>query len=432
MTITFIGHGYVGLVTACVFADFGNDVWVVGHTPEKIERLKNGDPIIYEPGLKELLEKNLASGRLRFTLQPEEAIPHSEIIFIAVGTPPKKTGEADLSMVLGVAEMIGKNLGDHFTVVSCKSTVPVGTNNKVAEILQKFKPANAQVEVASCPEFLREGTGLYDTYTPDRTIIGSNSEQAIKSLLELHKPLPGKRIITDLASAELIKYSSNAMLATKISFSNLIALYCEKSGADVETVLDAVGLDKRIGRSFLYPGVGYGGSCLPKDVKALLNIGKQLGIDVAFLESVESVNQDSRKNLIEKIVAQVKGKHIAIWGLSFKPDTDDIREAPSSYVIHELMNKDFTVTVYDPEATENIKKIFGEKISYSTNPYDAVKDADALCILTEWNEFKQIDLNKIKNLLKTPLIIDGRNLYQIEQMKELGFNYYSTGRAPVV
>ncbi len=431
MTITFIGHGYVGLVTACVFADFGNDVFVIGHTPSKIERLKKGDPIIYEPGLKELLEKNLKAGRLHFTLDYQEAIANSKIVFIAVGTPPKENGEADLSIVFEVAEKIAKNLGRDFTVVTCKSTVPVGTNKKIETILYKYKNPEAEVAIASCPEFLREGTAIYDTLNADRVVIGSPSQKAIDLLIELHKPINGKRIITDLASAELIKYTSNAMLATKISFANLISFYCEKTGADVETVLDAVGMDKRIGRIFMNPGVGYGGSCLPKDVMALINIGKNIGIDPTFLEAVEKVNLQTRKNFLAKILENTNEKDIAIWGLSFKPDTDDIRFASSLYLIEKLVEKGFRINVYDPVAVENIKKTFGNKINYFKDPYEAVKNVSALAILTEWNEFKQIDLLKVKKLMKFPLIFDGRNIYPNETVKSLGFKYFSVGRQPV-
>lgn len=427
MTITFIGHGYVGLVTACVFADFGNKVWVVGHTPEKIECLKKGDPIIYEPGLKELLEKNLKAKRLHFTLSFEQAVSESSIVFITVGTPPKVNGEANLSGVFEVAKNLGKYLKNDLTVVSCKSTVPVGTNLKVKEIIEKIKPKKARVEVASCPEFLREGTGLGDTLHPDRVVIGSNSKDAINLLLELHQPIGGKRIVTDLASAELIKYTSNAMLATKISFANLISFYCEKTGADVETVLDAVGLDKRIGRVFLYPGVGYGGSCLPKDVKAIVNTGKSLGINTNLLDAVEEINVLSRKNYLDKVYKNIKGKKVCIWGLSFKPDTDDIRFAPSSYIIESLLENDFSVNAYDPEAMKNTKKMFS-KVNYFDDPYKAVKETDCLCILTEWNEFKQIDLKKVKSLMKKPLVIDGRNIYNPRIMKNLGFEHISTGR----
>lgn len=431
MTISFIGHGYVGLVTACVFADFGNDVWVVGHTPEKIKKLQNGDPLIYEPGLEELLKKNIKANRLHFTLDYKEAIPKSDIVFITVGTPPKANGEADLSTVYSVAKEIAQHLKKGFTVVSCKSTVPVGTNLEVEKILNKMKPEGAEVAVASCPEFLREGTGINDTVNPDRVVVGSNSQKAIDAILEVHKPLPGERVVTDLASAEIIKYASNAMLATKISFANLISLYAEKTGADIETIMDAVGFDNRIGRRFLYAGIGYGGSCFPKDVKALISTGKQIDVDTQLLDSVEEINEKVMINYVQKVLKHVKGKNLAVWGLSFKPNTDDIRFAPSLYIIDELVSKGYNITAFDPAATENVKRKIGDKIQYASNPYEAVKDADALCILTEWNEFMQADLNKVKSLLKSSVIIDGRNIYNPEKMKAKGFTYISTGRVSV-
>ncbi|OGK11833.1 hypothetical protein A2954_05615 [Candidatus Roizmanbacteria bacterium RIFCSPLOWO2_01_FULL_37_12] len=431
MTISFVGHGYVGLVTACVLADFGNKVWVIGHTKEKIERLKKGDPIIYEPGLKELLQKNIKANRIFFTLDYNKAVPQSDVIFIAVGTPPKDGGEADLSSVYSVAEKLGKHLKLGFTVVSCKSTVPVGINIKVEGILTKVKPQKANVAVASCPEFLREGSAIYDTLNPDRVVIGSDSKKAIDRLIELHHPISGKRVITNLASAELIKYTSNAMLATKISFANLISFYCEKTGADVETVLDAVGIDKRIGRIFMNPGVGYGGSCLPKDVKALTKMGEVLKINTQFLESVNAVNTQAQKNLLQKILKNIKNKNICVWGLTFKPDTDDIREAPSLFMLKELLKYDYTISVYDPVGSGNIKKIFGKKLIYHKDPYTAVKNSAGLIILTEWNEFKQVDLEKVKKLMKNPLIVDGRNIYEPKTMAHLGFKYFSVGRKPI-
>lgn len=428
MTLAFIGHGYVGLVTACVFADFGNKVWVIGRTKEKIKRLNRGDPIIYEPGLKELLEKNLAAGRINFTLDYKQPINESEIIFITVGTPPGKNGQADLSSVFKVAENIGRSLRKDYTVVTCKSTVPVGTNKRVKKIIDKLKPKNTTVDIASCPEFLREGTAIQDTLNPDRIVIGSNSQKAINILLELHKPLNGKRVITNLPSAELIKYTANAMLATKVSFANLISFYCEKTGADVETVLNAVGLDKRIGRVFMNPGLGYGGSCLPKDVKALIAMGIDLDIDTILLKGVDKINHQARQNFLKKILTQIKGKNITLWGLSFKPNTDDIREAPSLYIINQLLANNFKINVYDPAAIQNIKNLFGNKISYKKDPYQAIKKADGLAILTEWNEFKLIDLKRVKKLMNSPLIFDGRNIYSPKKMKQLGFKYYSTGR----
>ena len=432
MTITIVGHGYVGLVSACVFADFGNTVYVIGHTSEKLERLKNGDPIIYEPGLKEVLEKNNKAGRLKFTTEYAEAVSSSEIVFITVGTPPKENGEADLSVVLQVAEQIGKNLSNPFTVISCKSTVPVGTNKKIEEIINNVKRNDVQFAVASCPEFLREGSALHDTFQADRVVIGSESQKAINLLLKIHAPIPGKKVITDLASAELIKYTSNSVLAMKISFANLISFYCEKTGANVEMVLDAVGLDKRIGRIFMDPGVGYGGSCFPKDVKALISTGKQIGVDTQLLEAVDTINEQARINLLNKIVAHAKGKKIAIWGLSFKPNTDDIRFAPSVDIIRALLEKGYILSVYDQEGMNNVKKLFGNKLTYSISSYDALKDADALVILTEWNEFKNIDLKEVKKLMKQPMIFDGRNMYDMKTMKELGFSYISTGRESIL
>lgn len=428
MTITVVGHGYVGLVTACVFADFGNQVWVVGHTKEKLSRLKNGDPIIYEPGLKELLQKNIRAKRVFFTSDYEKAIPESEIVFIAVGTPPKETGEADLTAVIDVARNIGKNLKSKFTVVSCKSTVPVGTNRKIGVIISKHKPKHLDFAVASCPEFLREGTGISDTVNADRVVIGSDNKRAIEKLVELHKPINGKRVITNLSSAEMIKYASNVFLANKISFANLISFYCEKTGADVNQVLTGVGIDTRIGKQFLNPGLGYGGSCLPKDVKAFLDIGKRLSIDIELLSSIEKINLKSQENFLEKIIKYSPGKNVAVWGLSFKPNTDDIRFAPSVFIIESLLKKGFKINVYDQEATENIKKIFSEQINYSKNPYQAVNKVDALIIITEWNEFKQIDLSKVKKLMKNPTVFDGRNIYDPSNLKKLGFKYYSIGR----
>lgn len=428
MTITIVGHGYVGLVTACVFADFGNQVNVIGHTQEKINRLNSGDPIIYEPGLKELLQKNLSAKRINFTLDFEKPISESDIVFITVGTPPKINGEADLSAVITVAHEIAKSLKKGFTVVSCKSTVPLGTNKKIEEIINKNKSAGTEFAVASCPEFLREGTALKDTLLPDRIIIGSESDKAKEVLINLHKPIGGKRVITNLASAELIKYASNSILATKISFANLISFYCEKTGGDVETVLDGVGLDHRTGRNFLFPGLGYGGSCFPKDVKALLAIGNNLGVDTSLLKAVEEINKQAKENMIEKIIKFSPGKNIAVWGLSFKPDTDDIREAPALYIINLLIKKGFGIKAFDPVAMENVKKSFKGNINFVNDQYEAVKDSDALFIATEWNVFKQIDLNKVKSLLKSPVIFDGRNIYEPITMKELGFKYYSVGR----
>ena len=430
MTITVVGHGYVGLVSACVFADFGNKVWVIGHTPEKLQRLKNGDPIIYEPGLAEMLKKNLKAGRLLFTDTMEQAVKESTVVFITVGTPPKADGSADLSAVYQVAKTVANNLGDKFTVVSCKSTVPVGTNLEVEKILNKHKPKKATIAVASCPEFLREGSAISDTVVPDRVVIGSNSKEAIKTLLELHSPFPGKRVVTNLPSAELIKYASNSMLATKISFANLISFYCEQTGADVEKVLDAVGMDKRIGRVFMYPGIGYGGSCFPKDVQALTETGKKMDIDVSLLESVEKINHHSRKMFVDKALKHIKGKSVAIWGLAFKPDTDDIRFAPSVYIIERLLKEGISIKAYDAAAMSNVRKVVSSpNLTLVEEPYSALGGADALLVLTEWNEFKEMDVPRVKKLLKTPLLFDGRNMYDPEKMKADGFTYFGVGRS---
>lgn len=428
MTITFIGHGYVGLVTACVFADLGNTVHVIGHTPEKLDRLRNGDPIIFEPGLEELLKKNLAANRLHFTNDYSKAIPESDVVFIAVGTPPKETGEADLSTVLDVAENIGKNLGNKYTVVSCKSTVPVSTNRTLAKKIAEVKPAGATFDMASCPEFLREGSALSDTFEPDRVIIGSDSKKAVETLMKLHEPLPGERVIVGLESAEIIKYAANSILATKISFANMISFLCEKTGGNIDEVLQGVGLDRRIGRIFLDPGVGYGGSCFPKDVKALISTGTSYGVDMSLLSAVEDINKHAKDNFIEKILKTVKPGKVAIWGLAFKPNTDDIRFAPSTYVIKKLLEKGYTISAYDPEARANSQKLLGDAVEFVDSAYDAVTDADALLILTEWNEFKQVDLKKVKESMKSPHVFDGRNAYHPREMKEAGFIYESVGR----
>lgn len=428
MTITFIGHGYVGLVTACVFADLGNTVHVIGHTPEKLDRLRNGDPIIFEPGLEELLKKNLAASRLHFTNDYSKAIPESDVVFIAVGTPPKETGEADLSTVLAVAENIGKNLGNKYTVVSCKSTVPVSTNRTLAKKIDEVKPAGATFDMASCPEFLREGSALSDTFEPDRVIIGSDSKKAVEALIKLHEPLPGERVIVGLESAEIIKYAANSILATKISFANMISFLCEKTGGNIDEVLQGVGLDRRIGRIFLDPGVGYGGSCFPKDVKALISTGTSYGVDMSLLSAVENINKHAKDNFLEKILKTVKPGKIAIWGLAFKPNTDDIRFAPSTYIIKKLLDKGYTVSAYDPEARANSQKLLGNVVEFVDSAYDAVTDADALLILTEWNEFKQANLNKVKATMKSPHVFDGRNIYHPQEMKEAGFTYESVGR----
>lgn len=430
MTITFIGHGYVGLVTAAVFADLGNTVWVIGHTEEKINNLKKGIIPIYEPGLAEMVQRNIKAGRLLFTMEYDEAVKSSKVVFIAVGTPPKQTGEADLTVVFEVAEKVGKNLND-YTVVVTKSTVPVGTNKKVKEIITKAKKPEVSFDLASIPEFLREGQAISDTQTPDRIVIGTDSKKAEEVLIELHEPIDGNYVLTNIETAEMIKYAANAFLATKISFANAIAHLSEITGADGLKVLEGIGYDKRIGSQFLSPGAGYGGSCFPKDVKALIAISKQNGYKFSLLEEVEEINEraiDSiftkTKNLLDN---DIKNKTIAILGLSFKPNTDDMRDAPSIPIINNLKKEGANIKAYDPIAMENAKKIFSG-IEFSKDSYDAAKDADILVILTEWNEFKQLDLNKINKLMKNPIVLDGRNIYNPNEVERLGFTYKGVGR----
>lgn len=430
MTITFVGHGYVGLVTAAVFADLGNIVWVVGRTKEKIEKLKNGDPLIYEPGLKELVERNIAAGRLHFTLDYKKAVVPSSVIFIAVGTPSKPSGEADLSSVFAAAEEIGKSLVGYKVVVT-KSTVPPGTGKKVSEIIEKYKPEGSSFAIASAPEFLREGTGLSDTMHPDRVVIGTNSDRARDILTELHKTIDGKIVHCNVETAELIKYASNSMLATKISFANAISFLAEKVGADVERVLEGVGLDKRIGRSFMYAGVGYGGSCFPKDVKALIAISDAYKYDFALLKAVKQINDDARQNFVQKIVrhfGSLKGKQIAVLGLAFKPDTDDMREAPSIDIINFLTDKGAKVVVYDPIAMDKATSKLPKSVTFAKDAYEAASGADAVAIVTEWNEFRQLDLVRLAKGMKSLVLFDGRNIYEPSVVRNLGFMYYGIGR----
>lgn len=362
MTIAFIGHGYVGLVSAAIFADLGNTVHVIGHTAETINNLNKGIIHIYEPGLEELVKRNVKAKRLHFTLDYEPYIGKADIVFTAVGTPPKEGGEADLTTVLDVVEKIGKAM-EGYTVVVTKSTVPVGTNKKVKAILDSVKKEKAEFDVASCPEFLRQGTAIQDTLNPDRVVIGTESERARELLIELHKPLiencNGQYVLCNLETAEMIKYAANSFLATKISFSNAIAALSEATGADALKVLEGIGLDKRIGNQFLQPGAGYGGSCFPKDVKALISIAKDHGYDFTLLKEVEHVNKQAKQNIVkkaEKILGAVEGKNIGILGLSFKPNTDDMRFAPSIEIIGSLLDKGAKIKAFDPEAMEKSKE----------------------------------------------------------------------------
>lgn len=442
MTITFVGHGYVGLVSAAVFADLGNTVWVIGHTPEKVNNLKKGIIPIYEPGLDELVKRNVKAKRLLFTLDYSPAIAKSDVVFIAVGTPPKPSGEADLSVVYEVAEKVGKNL-DGYTVVNVKSTVPVGTNRKVQKLIEEVKPEDAKFDIASVPEFLREGQAISDTMHPDRIVIGTEQKRAEETLVELHRPLitaldgdsgNNRLFLCNIETAEMVKYASNAFLATKISFANAIAHLSEVTGADGLHVLKAVGMDKRIGTAFLNAGAGYGGSCFPKDVKALLAIATSYGYDFSLLKAVESVNEDAILRIVTKakkfLNNKMAGKSVGILGLSFKPDTDDMRDAPSLVIIKALLEEGVTVKAYDPIASANAqKRLKGfEGVAFVGNSYEAAQDADLLIFVTEWNEFKELDLPKIKSVMKSPNIIDGRNIYDPKKVKSLGFKYVGVGR----
>ena len=431
MTITFIGHGYVGLVTASVFADLGNKVWVIGRTQEKIENLKKGVIPIYEPGLEEIVKRNVLAKRLLFTLAYKEAIPESKIVFIAVGTPSKRNGKADLSVVFKVAEKIGRNLLDGYKVIVTKSTVPIGTNKKIERIILNAKPKSSTFDMASIPEFLREGQAISDTLNPDRIVIGTESQIAKDLLVDLHKPLDGHLVLTNVETAEMIKYASNAFLATKISYANAVAKLSELTGADGLRVLEAVGLDKRVGSAFLSPGAGYGGSCFPKDIKALVSIAKEYGYDFNLLKEVESINYEAIEDIVSKAKILLEGeltnKTVGILGLSFKPNTDDMRDAPSIIVIDSLQKMGAHIKAYDSVAINNARKIF-ENVDFYNNPYSVARDSDILIIMTEWNEFKELDLAKIKRLMKTPILLDGRNIYDPKVLKEMGFIYKGVGR----
>ncbi|MCC6700289.1 MAG: UDP-glucose/GDP-mannose dehydrogenase family protein [Fluviicola sp.] len=433
--IAVIGTGYVGLVTGTCFAETGNQVICVDIDEKKVNRMRNGEIPIYEPHLDVLFERNINANRLTFTTNLAEGIQDAEIIFLALPTPPGEDGSADLRYILGVAEDLGKLLKDYKVIVD-KSTVPVGTAEKVHAMIAK----NAQVEfdVVSNPEFLREGFAVDDFMKPDRVVIGTSSKRAEKIMEQLYKPFvrQGNPILfMDEKSAELTKYAANAFLATKITFMNEIANFCELVGADVDKVRIGIGSDDRIGKRFLFPGIGYGGSCFPKDVQALYNSGNENNFTFEILKAVMTVNEDQKTVLFPKMKnffrGDLKGKKIALWGLAFKPDTDDIREAPALYMIDALANESAVITAYDPEAMENVKGLIGDKINYSNDEYEALKDADALLICTEWGIFRNPDFDKMAGLLKDKVIFDGRNLFDVEEMNERGFYYSSIGRTTI-
>lgn len=430
MNIAVIGTGYVGLVTGAVFADLGNDVVCVDKDKSKVDTLSSGKVPFFEPGLEEIVERNVAEGRLSFTSDLIAAVRKSDVVFIAVGTPSKQSGEADLSQVEDAAEGIGKAL-DRYKVIVNKSTVPVGTGNLVKNIIERVKKDGVQFDVVSNPEFLREGSAVQDMLQPDRIVIGAPTKEVALWLLELYASLAAPMLITDIESAELIKYASNAFLAMKISFANAISDLCERTGADVVQVINGMAYDRRIGRHHLQPGLGYGGSCFPKDVDSLIQTAKRFDYDFQLLQSVVDINRDRIPRFIskiEKVLEPLEGKSFALLGLSFKPDTDDMREAKSIEVIERLLAKKVKIRAYDPAAMENARKIFGKRISYAKNAYDAVKDADAIVLLTEWREFKFLNLEKIRDMMKQPIIFDGRNLYNPDRKRRLGFKYYGIGR----
>lgn len=435
MNIAVVGTGYVGLVTGTCLAETGNHVICVDINADKVKKMQSGIVPIYEPHLDVLFERNIKQGRLTFTTNLEEAIEKAKIIFLALPTPPGEDGSADLSYILGVADDLGKIIKDYKVIVD-KSTVPVGTAEKVR--LAVAKNAKVEFDIVSNPEFLREGFAVDDFLKPDRVVIGASSDRARKTMEELYKPYvrQGNPIIfMDEKSAELTKYAANAFLATKITFMNEIANLCELVGADVDSVRIGIGSDDRIGKRFLFPGIGYGGSCFPKDVQALAKSASEVNYEFKILDSVMDINEKQKTIIVPKIKQHfnndLKGKKIALWGLAFKPDTDDIREAPALYIIEELTKMGATVAAYDPEAMNNVRNIVGDKISYALDEYDALRDADALLIATEWSLFRTPDFDRVSTLLKNKVIFDGRNLYGIQQMKELGYYYSSIGRETV-
>ena len=433
--IAVIGTGYVGLVTGTCFAETGNQVICVDNNAAKVDKMRNGEIPIYEPHLDVLFERNIKANRLVFTTDLQEGIKDAEIIFLALPTPPGEDGSADLSYILGVAEELGKIITDYKVVVD-KSTVPVGTAEKVR--LAMAKNATVDFDVVSNPEFLREGFAVDDFMKPDRVVIGTSSDRAKKTMDQLYKPFvrQGNPIIfMDEKSAELTKYAANSFLATKITFMNEIANFCELVGADVDKVRIGIGSDERIGKRFLFPGIGYGGSCFPKDVQALVKSGNEYNFSFEILKSVMTVNEEQKTVIIPKIKnffrGDLKGKKIALWGLAFKPDTDDIREAPALYIIDALVDAGAIITAFDPEAMPNVQGVIGDKITYATNEYEALENADALVVCTEWGIFRNPDFDKIANLLKDKVIFDGRNLFDLQEMNERGFYYSSIGRSIV-
>ncbi len=433
MNIAVVGAGYVGLVTGAVFADLGNDVVCVDKDATKIDTLRAGRMPIYEPGLEELVARNVADGRLSFTTELGPAVRRSDIVFIAVGTPPKSTGESDLSAVEEVALGIAREL-DRYKVIVNKSTVPVGTGDLVRDIIARNRRRPVDFHVVSNPEFLREGSAIEDTLRPDRIVIGAPNQQVAMTLLELYAPLERPMIITDVPSAEMIKYASNSFLATKISFINAIANVCELAGADVTQVVKGMGLDPRIGPAFLQPGLGYGGSCFPKDTDSLIQTASAFGYDFRLLRAVVEANRERAQRfvaLVQKVLDPLEDRVIAVLGLAFKPKTDDMRDARSIEVVTGLVECGARVRAYDPVATANAQALLPPGVVYCQSSYEAAEGADAVAIVTEWNEFKLLNLERLRGVMRRPLVFDGRNVYEPERMRRLGFEYHSIGRKPV-
>lgn len=436
MNIAIVGTGYVGLVSGTCFSEMGINVTCVDVDEKKIENLKKGVISIYEPGLEDMVRKNIQAGRLNFTTDLADVLDDVEIVFSAVGTPPDEDGSADLKYVLAVAKTIGKNI-KKYTVVVTKSTVPVGTAKKVKETIQAEldkRGENVKFDVASNPEFLKEGAAIKDFMSPDRVVVGIESEKAKEIMSRLYKPfmlVSDRLIFTDIPSAEMIKYAANSMLATRISFMNDIANLCELVGADVNMVRKGIGTDTRIGKKFLYAGCGYGGSCFPKDVKALIKTAQKVGYDMEVLQAVESVNEKQKSILFNKLMkhfnGDINGKTIAIWGLAFKPETDDMREAPALVLIDKIISVGASVKVYDPIAMPECKRRIGDKVVYCKDMYEAVVDVDTLLLVTEWKEFRMPSLEVLNKTMKNKVIIDGRNIYDAKEMVESGFDYYKIG-----
>jgi len=430
MQLTIVGAGYVGLVTGACFADLGNNVICVDNDEKKISELKDGCIPIYEPGLEELVKRNHEEGRLTFTCDIETAIKESSIIFICVGTPARKDGSADLASVENVSRIVAEHI-DSYKLVVEKSTVPVETSEWIKKTINTFKKNGSEFDVASNPEFLREGTAIEDFMNPDRIVIGVESKKAEEMLRELYAPIETKIVTTDIKGAEIIKHASNSFLATKISFINAVSNLCDKTGADVNAVAEGIGLDKRINKHFLKSGIGFGGSCFPKDLKAFIHISEKLGYSFDLLKEVEKINEAQQERAVQKVADllwNISDKVIAVWGLAFKPNTDDIRLAPSIAIIKRLIEEKAKIRVFDPKAMDKVRQELGDKVTYCDDVYDAAKGADCVILMTEWNEFKEVDWQRVKDVMKQSAVLDGRNIYDPEKLRDMGFKYMGMGR----